>query len=799
MAEASLKTKTVFKAKKIEAANDSEKSAGQSDTKYLLDTSNKDALIRMARLVHAHMLLPGGSEIAHIVADDGGLSHALALTNPFSKFTAFMVGELECEKASSTYSLPNLEFQILNLEQKNKARLKEYDGLVICNVIEQISRNCSDVPTYIKQFMDRVLLLLKTDGQVFIKDYALPEQCGDIVLEIPSYEDGLDDVDKLNWFINSRSCAGDPDAWAKVIESDNERTLLFKMPFRTAYEFLLCKDRIKSEACPIPEQFVHFTSVAYQALLENMQARVLYMTPHRDASYMKRYFEGRFRVFSESGENLGYPATSFFIVAQKTERDESLFLFEDQPDRAESSLINIRAVRNEVTGKIIEIAEKECSGANIIPYRKTSSGRLNLFLTDSVPRCLANTDIPLSENLDARHWSGHMVEALSVDLEDAKIYEKESADEIRGFVSELSGLKTKRNSVLEKGPSLYLAPDYIDELRHCYYVEISDAAQNEISKTPRVRSRNDYKARPAMRELDAQFVLNALRTGRVPNVTLEVQITALMEELGIEQEIWENRDIPIDDVPPENRMSIRELETFLFEDDAPFKEIRDRPGHLKAYSSVFVEEGKVENRVEPMGSHEEDFIMYDKNTVNTAIVLPLTRDFSGEVLAGFEAQHLPVPQRYKGTSGLVKAPSFPLPAEVTNIDAAKEYVAKQFKLTPDRVGLLGESYFCDIDMTPHRIYPFVIASAGVAGSGWGGGVTAYAPVRYLWRLMYQDQNFSFMLRAAYAYINLKNTDHAMSEDFSTSVYDKMTNVSAGSYTDAQLLISPSDNQKCIPG
>lgn len=801
MGAVSLKTKQAFKAQKMEVANDRREVENTSiaipESDDLLHTQNPEALTRMARLIHGHMLLPGGQEIAHIVADDGGLSHALALTNPFCKFTAFVQCAEKCTNCLNDYKLPNLTFKVLDLQSLEEQEGR-YDGLVICNVIEHLYSGAADARAQISAFLDATLKLLKTGGQLFIKDYALPEQCETVILEVPHYEDGIDDADKFSWFVDARTKAGDAEGWAETMDSDNERTALFKTPFKTAYEFLLHKDKITSETSTIPPSFTHFTSVMYQALLENLQARVLYMSPHRDASYIKRYFEGRFRVFSEDGENLGYPATSYFIVAQKTDSDESLFLFEEEPDRTESSFINIRAVRNEVTGKIMEIAEKDNCGANIIPYRKTAVGRLNVFLTDSMPRCLANTAVPLKENLDARQWSGHMVEALSVDLEDAKIYEKETAEEVARFMDELTGLKTKNGTALEKGPSLYLAPDYIDELRHCYYTEIIDSGVQTVTKPPLVRSKNSYKAQPVMREFDAQFVLNALRLGRVPNVTLEVQITTLMETLGIEQEIWENRDIPIDDVPPENQMSLRELEKFLFEDDAPFEEIRERPGHLNAFSSVFVEEGKVENTVGKIGTYEEDFVMYDKNTVNTAIVLPLTRDFSGEVLAGFEAQHLPVPQRYKGTSGLVKAPSFPLPDSVTNIDMAKEYVAKQFKVTPDRVGLLGESYFCDIDMTPHRIYPFVVASAGQAGSGWGGGVTCYAPMRNLWLLMYQDQNFSFMLRAAMACMRYTDTEHAMSHEFSTSVYDKITNVSAGSYTDAQLLSCACENKKCIP-
>ena len=44
-------------------------------------------------------------------------------------------------------------------------------------------------------------------------------------------------------------------------------------------------------------------------------------------------------------------------------------------------------------------------------------------------------------------------------------------------------------------------------------------------------------------------------------------------------------------------------------------------------------------------------------------------------MAGVEIEYLPVPQRYKGNGFTVRAPSFTLPKEITNIEQARQFIA----------------------------------------------------------------------------------------------------------------------------
>ncbi len=72
---------------------------------------------------------------------------------------------------------------------------------------------------------------------------------------------------------------------------------------------------------------------------------------------------------------------------------------------------------------------------------------------------------------------------------------------------------TACGSNLETGPALYPAPDYIDELRECYYIGVCknyDCSEClEVIRNAQVNS----NARPKLKEFDAQKVLKAIRVG----------------------------------------------------------------------------------------------------------------------------------------------------------------------------------------------------------------------------------------------------------------------------------------------
>ena len=152
-----------------------------------------------------------------------------------------------------------------------------------------------------------------------------------------------------------------------------------------------------------------------------------------------------------------------------------------------------------------------------------------------------------------------------------------------------------------------------------------------------------------------------------------------------------------------------------------------------------------------------------------AVVLPLTKKINGEVMAGIVEQYLPVPQRYKGNGYSVSCPSFPLPTDIKNFDMARKYIADKFEVSVDCVARMGESYFSHIGVTPQRIYPFAVSTAGASGwkkVGRGHGTTGFTPLYRLYRLLYLDNYYSFLKVTAMAYQSTIGLNHDLSAETS---------------------------------
>ena len=245
-----------------------------------------------------------------------------------------------------------------------------------------------------------------------------------------------------------------------------------------------------------------------------------------------------------------------------------------------------------------------------------------------------------------------------------------------------------------------------------------------------------------IREINAQSILNAISVGYIPNGRLETQILALYDLLGMEAETWDECPLALDSGIPENNLDTKKFMAARAEKDKRFKNIKGTAGQLRSVKSIFVDEGWVEGGIEGLASRDVEFVISDDQTVNKAVILPLTKHSqSGIVMGGMIAEYLPVPQRHNGNGLTLRAPSVTLPKEITSIDQAKRFIAAQFDVPPEKVARLGESYFCHLGLTPTRIFPFCVATTGKR-SGPMGGPVEYAPMTKLINMMFTLDDFN---------------------------------------------------------
>ncbi len=698
--------------------------------------------VRKAWFTLAHLLLRPGARIADMGCGDGTMTYAMAALSPHQHFTGIDSDRKLIAKARKTYSLPNLDFHAEDVNATSGFEAGSLDGIINSFVLHRIYSAGRYDERHVVRALESQFALLREGGQIFIRDYVVPSAEEYVLMEMPDIPSNgkdlkdLSEADLLIWYseharpVENVGCQG---FFLEELPGRFPQTRLFRLPYKWAYEFIARKDDRENILAQRAAEDAFVTPPEVRKNLRGLGARVLYSAPHWDDTEIQARFDGHFRLYSDDGTPLGQPPTSHIAVAQKMGEKQSLHLHERRPAQKSEGRLRVRAMRNDVTGKIVDVVSRDMDLTEILPYRVTETGELNIFLHEGVPRCIVNAVPRNGKEIDGRRWSGHMMEALAVPTEFVAGISKEEVKDTVLFARDYLGLKPAIGAILEDGPAFFPAPDFIDEHVNTRFLRIGDGS---VPATPKIISDDlrGFSTSGIIREISAQAVLNAISVGFIPNSRLELQILGLYDRLGIKAESWEDCPLILQDEAPEKSLDATKFAARLLEGDKRFKDVKGTAGQLRTIQSIFVDEGRVDGSIAGMTSRNTEFIVSDESTLNIAVVLPLTRDLQGKVMAGLCTEFMPIPQRYKGNGLTMTAPCFPLPKEITTVEQAKRFVADKFGVAPDKVSKLGESYFCHVGITPQRIFPFAVASSRSVETPLGGPVQ-FAPLDYIWNML----------------------------------------------------------------
>ncbi len=736
-------------------------------------------LIRGAWFAMAHLVLPRGSTIANINSGSGAFIFAIALLNPQHSYIGICNTAREMRSAQKKYILPNLRFLSAN-EARVQIKPNSLDGILnIFNLHEIYSQaRCNDKAVIAS--LEEQFAWLKPEGVMFVQDYIQPESSY-VQMEFPEEknilrgEQLISAADLLVEYSQRARPFDDPayrGFYLEELPARFPRTRLFRLPAKWAYEFALRKDDLAHWEDELHKEYTFYTERDFRRSMRSIGARALYTAPHWDETEIKNRFDKKFRIMTEDGTCKGPPPTSFVSVLQKMGSKKSLVLQERRPVRDKDASMRIIAMRDDMNGTLMDVVCRGLEMTEILPYRVTGSGRLHIYVHEGLPRGLANAVPRSGHNLDGKKWSGHMLEAMSVPQEYIHEIGEKDYKSLLKFSQRYLGVRPESLAELEDGPGFYPAPDSIDERIETKYLRVQ---KSRLSSTPRFlpEEMKGFSTLGGIRELDAQTILNAIGVGLIPSSRLELQILALYQKLEIDYEPWADCPLSIGEEDGVEETSLQKIIARLAETDERYTETRGTAGQLKTVQSMFVDEGQSGGGIEGLACKDIEFVIPEQSGINTAVVLPLTRKINGEVMAGIVEQFLPVPQRYKGNGYIVSCPSFPIPKEIENLEQIKRFIADKFEVPFECVARMGESYFCHVGVTPQRIYPFAVTTAGTKGwrkVGRTHGVTQYCPLYMLNKLLYLDNYHSFMKVAALAYTSAlgRNTMHTMEQKFSTS-------------------------------
>lgn len=719
------------------------------------------AIIKKAWFIMAHLVLEKGAKVLDMRAHDGAITYTMAVLNPDIEFIGINDSTSMTEAAVAKYKLPNLKYMNQSIE-KNFIPKESIDAIINAFNLHEIysKNNCNEKS--VTNTLERQLTLLKPDGYVFTQGYIMPPEDEYVLIEMPdepSKGNTIDQMSEIDLLISysenarPRENSSYRGFYLEELPARFPRTRLFRLSAKWAYEFILRKDNRENWAEELHKEYSFFNRSDFDRTIRSFGARLLYSAPHWDEETLKNNYDKKLRLFKESGESMGFPETSFVLVAQKTEERQSLTLQERKPSKTENPALRITAMRNEHDGTSLDIVSRDMHITEILPYHITADNKLHVFVHEGIPRCLANTIPRKGPNIDGKQWSGHMTEAFAIPQEIIETLDIKHVRTTMSFAQDYLGLKPEMGDLLENGPGFFPAPDCIDEHVDTLYLKVKPSKKTIFPKII-LEDSTGFSTKGRIREIDAQQILDAIGVGLIPTSRLEIQVLALYEKLGIDYQAWAHCPLSLQTETPKEKTRLQNIIANLAEDDTRFKEIKGTAGQIKTIQSVFVDEGQDHGGIAGLASREKDFVLNEEESMNTAVILPLTKSINGEVMAGIIEHYLPVPQRYKGNGYTVSMPSFSLPIEITNFDMAKKYIAEKFEVPVECVARMGESYFSHIGVTPQRIYPFAVSTAGTSGwkaKGRGHGTTSFAPIKDLYRLLYLDNYDSFMKVVAMAY------------------------------------------------
>ena len=720
--------------------------------------------VRRAWFTLSHLLLEPGSIIAVMGCEDGAMPFAMATLNPDFHIIGIDRDRNVVREAKQKWRLPNLEFVVANI-----SRPAFPDGFLDAVVDSFTLHESYSMMGYserrVREMLDSHFRLLKHNGILFLRDYVHPPPDEMIHIELPdlpsrgSAPEDLSEADLLVRFSEEARFDNDIDKRGFFLEelmAQTEKTRLFRLSFKWAYEYILRKDDVRHNWHEeLRKEYTFMTARDIRKYIRETGARLSYYAPFWDQTRVKRNYEGHFRLFDDDMNPIGYPPTSHIFVARKINDGQPLRVMERRPTREEATHLKTTAMRNSATGEITEIVSRDREFIEVLAWRMTEEGRLHIFLHDGVPRAIANAVPRKGKNIDGKRWAGYMQEAISIDREFFSDFPEDwTKDSTALFVSRHLGLKSAGEAVLETGPDFFPNPRVIDERIETRFVEVAEPG---TFLTPQWMNQTSSRSLETgkIREFDAQHILNAITVGMIPNSRLEMQILALFSKLGIKAESWAKTPLHLPEIDVEPK-SLHDILDILKDTSKPFKEVDGIYNQIRAQRSYFVDEGYENGTVRGLMARDVDFAVLQDETVNTAVVLPMAKSVNGDVMAGFIQDYLPVPQRHgKKGAKTIRAPSFHLPNWVKDMNGAKAFIAEKFDTVPEQVMQLGESYYMHNGITPQRIYPFAVCPlTGDDGYLPTGSFTEYANIHDLWKLIWHLYEDSFAVVVQKAYVSM---------------------------------------------
>ncbi|MDB5477992.1 MAG: Trans-aconitate 2-methyltransferase [Alphaproteobacteria bacterium] len=645
------------------------------------------------------VLLSPGQNVAVLTDKFGQAASAYAAARPHWQVTGW-VNDTKTFLALQKMTAPeNLSFDkrpqnALRPSQRPKAIL------AVAWAHRFLSENNHHAGALIKE-VRHLLDLLPDHGQLLIQDFALPDDHESFVILELENDEAIKALLEFSYTARPHVPKALRGFFIESLGSYRPGIERFRLPKKWAVEFYhRWRHGIMMD---VPFELTTLSIAQWVNLFEQCGARATYRAPKFIDREEAGDIEQALRFYNENDEKMPLPPATFTLLVEKIPAESSLLFYERRNTGEKAKNILISGLKSKNSDEKIDIAEIRHHEDDILPWYRDGEGRLHILVQTNVARPIINSVPRGTPNLDGRSWAGYLIEPIAIPHVADDISVDFIFQEMTNKLPDFPGTCGTPEACVE----YYPAPDYLVQRVRGILFPLLPEDTNAVLPDIEIESGRII-------DVLADDVLYAISAGLIPDGKLEILISKLFIELAIQPldtgVIPDRKRLERAVLYVKDRREARLPRSVKFAGDLE-EYVADNPTeNLRAVRSIFAEDQASEYGRNVGNYTEQDFIVSNALTANTAICIPLLRDPMGRLLMSGEPRRLPVPVRLGTENPLMHMPSFSLPASVRTVEEARLFLAKQLECDEDDIHVLGPSFFVQPQVSAERVYPFLLAA-----------------------------------------------------------------------------------------
>jgi len=674
------------------------------------------SMAQKVALVTSYLALRG--RVADMGSGSGKGSYDLAKLFPQLKIIGVDINPESVKYSGDNYKAKNLSFKKGDIAEKIFRR-KYLDAIINSSVLHHVtSFNDFDVQRIFK-LLDSHVDELCTGGIIAIRDFVIPKEDKNILIELP-VNDGvqvgspkdLSTAALFEVFCRDFNCANFPKGnLPYLLIKETKKSKIFRVNNRLATEFLLRKDYREDWDVEMLEEYLYFTQMDFEREMLRRSLRILISRPIYNEWIIRNRWNGKAHLFEIDKTPLGFPATNYIIVGKKVPHDHGVVIREKSAEVGVPKFLKISHYQHKETGQQWDVASRPGETIDVIPWF-VRDGELYIVARSEFPRPITQAR-GIDRPIDGAFISGYIPEPLTVVHLNSDNGKESIETTIRVALKSRANISSKKIKKIESGPEFFPSAGATAERVSTYYVEI-ESPRKGFEKSVQYETISHHQAK----EFNVNQLIRAYKVGGMVDVRLEIAAYELLERLGINYGPWIEQAIS---TPVQSSSDV--MHPIMWNDFAKgivekkFSQIEaNNTSYLEVRQGLFAE---YTSNFDELRDWKLEYIIPKTKSINTVTVLPVTKS-ENEWYIALESQHLAPVQELSGQSGILTVPAWRLPLGMAGLGEARTYIDNVMKDQAHAVVYdllsLGGSYFPSPGISPEYVLPFIAYIQDFSGS-----------------------------------------------------------------------------------